>query len=333
MGKARDPMAQGSALVMLLALVTAASNANTLVGAPHGLLDKLKLLTKTQAQCPQSSLVCPGTTGQPIGGRGNRGRKQRKGPANGLSAAQLDEAPKDLQRKTAHNSTHASPNPVDDWETKWRDEINDCQQQGTCKSDLRFLKAKSRVSKCRTQTVVKDNVGRYWGGYRACTSCRNGWAISIQWEESKAGECIKYDSQSWNAPKQHIVCTKLDGNKGEWGASVAKDNLCTKISVMDFRIGIEDVPRANRSHFRPILVAYTHGLNDLYIRCNTHKQVLCRGNKCGVRKQVSCGNVCGYDKRKKSYHNSYDPRKKAPKCNSALCTKSDNLCLIVAKLV
>ena len=39
---------------------------NLLGEAPHGLLDNLKLLTKTQAQCPQSSLVCPGATGQSL---------------------------------------------------------------------------------------------------------------------------------------------------------------------------------------------------------------------------------------------------------------------------
>merc|ERR1712153_154446 len=39
---------------------------NLLGEAPHGLLDNLKLLKKTQAQCPQSSLVCPGATGQPL---------------------------------------------------------------------------------------------------------------------------------------------------------------------------------------------------------------------------------------------------------------------------
>jgi len=275
---------------------------NLLGEAPHGLLDNLKLLKKTQAQCPQSSLVCPGATGQSLS-------KETQEP---LTSVSPKNEPGCIPHPGLATQSWFAPYrgmdlPAELRNIKYRNATVDCNP-ASCDNPpqcgippCRAFNYHAMIRQYYKATFLPGFPypvpGQKHPGYIGCPAqgtqgCRitgeNLTDQAINKDSHWQGFQMRHPAtrfgytQEASYPAGYVLCSPAvvekdsDGSTGSWLAAGAKncnpDNLkvCTKISVA--HTGLP--PQTNNMHRRAVAVFY--------------KTVWCIGPKCYVSKGGNC---------------------------------------------
>jgi len=207
----------------------------------------------------------------------------KKGFLAGLQWAASSPPAEHMKWDGAFNSTHGSENGS----------LNVCQNA------------------CETGNVtcIRENSSRAGEkGTATCDACAKADAVFVSMRfRSKQGRCAPISTQA----KFH--CIPTNGKTFNALKLNAKDMLCTKwrLAQTAYKLGEEikeerELLKALKVDDETLFRSENNNESNEHVvgDCRFWKQVLCQGNKCMVRKEVKCLNVCRLDMRRKRHHDT-----------------------------
>merc|ERR1711871_810021 len=103
-----------------------------------------------------------------------------------------------------------------------------------------------------------------------------------------AGKCLEFSE----TPVLKCIPLGVNVYYNDWGKG--SDRLCTKAALVKQLLKHRSLTDAEaKKHFAPLIKA----IGGLFVAyCRAWKQVVCQGNTCRVKKEVTCAKACSWSK-------------------------------------